>query len=486
MAAAGLAAVLGGSPEQIENAAEIALEHHLGMTCDPVRGLVQVPCIERNGLGAIKAVSAASLALRGDGSASGAAGRGDRDDAPDRRRHEREIQGNLPWRAGGQRAELLTPAVPDDARRAGSQALSPPRNRGGPRRIRIFSRPGLTAARMSLAPPPALLDRVPFGATLMIGFCLTGPLIDMFAKLAAATLPVGQITAARYLVQGLLLLPLLPLVGQTLHLDRRGWGLTLLRAALSLGSTYAFVAAVRVMPLADALAIVFVEPFLLLFIGRYVLHEPVGARRIGAACVGFVGTLMVIRPSFAAFGAVALLPLATAICFALYMLSTRQSRDMHPVKLQTTTALAAALMSVPLLWAFDGTGGDLDPVWPRGLAWVWLVGIGAAATVAHQFLTYALRYAVVDRAGAAALYRARLDHSHRLSGVRRFSRPLDPRRYRGDRRRRTLHHPPRTGDGAGAAAGPVRAFGIGLSARPGGPATSTAAPADPPCPATTG
>jgi len=67
MAAAGLCAVLGGTPQQIENAAEIALEHHLGMTCDPVKGLVQAPCIERNGLGAIKAVSAASLALRGDG-----------------------------------------------------------------------------------------------------------------------------------------------------------------------------------------------------------------------------------------------------------------------------------------------------------------------------------------------------------------------------------------------------------------------------------
>ena len=68
MAAAGLCAVLGGTPEQVENAAEIALEHHLGMTCDPVAGLVQVPCIERNGIGAIKAVAAASLALRGDGS----------------------------------------------------------------------------------------------------------------------------------------------------------------------------------------------------------------------------------------------------------------------------------------------------------------------------------------------------------------------------------------------------------------------------------
>nr|WP_250810633.1 L-serine ammonia-lyase [Neorhizobium tomejilense] len=67
MAAAGLAAVMGGSPEQIENAAEIALEHHLGMTCDPIAGLVQVPCIERNALGAVKAVTAASLAIKGDG-----------------------------------------------------------------------------------------------------------------------------------------------------------------------------------------------------------------------------------------------------------------------------------------------------------------------------------------------------------------------------------------------------------------------------------
>jgi L-serine dehydratase len=67
MAAAGLCAVRGGSSEQIENAAEIALEHHLGMTCDPVNGLVQIPCIERNGFGAIKAYASASLAARGSG-----------------------------------------------------------------------------------------------------------------------------------------------------------------------------------------------------------------------------------------------------------------------------------------------------------------------------------------------------------------------------------------------------------------------------------
>ena len=67
MAAAGLAAALGGLNEQIENAAEIAMEHHLGMTCDPVGGLVQIPCIERNAFGAVKSIAAASLALHGDG-----------------------------------------------------------------------------------------------------------------------------------------------------------------------------------------------------------------------------------------------------------------------------------------------------------------------------------------------------------------------------------------------------------------------------------
>jgi L-serine dehydratase len=67
MAAAGLAEVMGGSPEQVENAAEIGMEHNLGLTCDPVGGLVQIPCIERNGMGAVKAVTAARMALRGDG-----------------------------------------------------------------------------------------------------------------------------------------------------------------------------------------------------------------------------------------------------------------------------------------------------------------------------------------------------------------------------------------------------------------------------------
>ena len=67
MAAAGLVAALNGTNEQLENAAEIGMEHNLGLTCDPIAGLVQIPCIERNAMGAVKAINAARLAMRGDG-----------------------------------------------------------------------------------------------------------------------------------------------------------------------------------------------------------------------------------------------------------------------------------------------------------------------------------------------------------------------------------------------------------------------------------
>ena len=118
MAAAGLAAALGGSNAQIENAAEIGMEHHLGMTCDPVGGLVQIPCIERNAFGAVKAINAASLALRGDGSHHVQPRPGDRDDAPDRRGHAEQVQGNLARRPGRQFHRVLRLSAKHTRRRA--------------------------------------------------------------------------------------------------------------------------------------------------------------------------------------------------------------------------------------------------------------------------------------------------------------------------------------------------------------------------------
>ncbi len=101
MAAAGLCAALGGTNAQVENAAEIGMEHHLGMTCDPIGGLVQIPCIERNAFGAVKAITAASLALRGDGTHKVSLDHVIGTMRQHRRRHERQVQGDQPgWPRG--------------------------------------------------------------------------------------------------------------------------------------------------------------------------------------------------------------------------------------------------------------------------------------------------------------------------------------------------------------------------------------------------
>jgi drug/metabolite transporter (DMT)-like permease len=238
-------------------------------------------------------------------------------------------------------------------------------------------------------------DRILPGVALMLAFCLLAPLLDVASKLAAATVPVGQITTARFVVQGALMLP----IGLAMRLDwrmsPRMLGLTLLRAIFLILSTYCFVAAVSVMPIADALAIAFVEPFILLILGRVLFGDEVGPRRIGASVVGFGGALLVIQPSLAAFGMVALFPLGTAFSFAFYMLVTRaMSRTMHPVAMQLHTSLAGIVICVPVMWLADGSGiPSLDPVSPVGLAWLWLFGVGFWASISHMAMTYALKFA---------------------------------------------------------------------------------------------
>ena len=107
MAAGGLVAALNGNNAHVENAAEIGMEHNLGLTCDPIAGLVQIPCIERNAMGAIKAINAARLAMRGDGTPQGFARSCDSDHAPDRPGHVGDLQGNLRGRTRSQRPGVL-------------------------------------------------------------------------------------------------------------------------------------------------------------------------------------------------------------------------------------------------------------------------------------------------------------------------------------------------------------------------------------------
>lgn len=239
-------------------------------------------------------------------------------------------------------------------------------------------------------------DRILPGILLMLAFCLLAPLLDVAAKLAAqGGIPVGQITTARFVVQTALMLPVVLALGHSLRMTPRALGFVVLRAVFLVISTFAFVSGIRVMPLADALAIVFVEPFILLFLGRLIFGDQVGPRRIAAAVVGFVGVLLVIQPSLAVFGLVALWPLGTAVFFAFYMLVTRAiSAYMHPVPMQLHTSWTGLLICLPLMLLFDGGPvPELDPVWPGGLMWLWLFGVGFWAAVSHMCMTYALRFA---------------------------------------------------------------------------------------------
>jgi len=238
-------------------------------------------------------------------------------------------------------------------------------------------------------------DNILSGVALMLGFCLTAPLLDVAAKLASSSVPVGQITAARFTLQCVLMAPFIWIMGLSLRIPRGLWLPLVLRALLLLFATFCFITAIRVMPLADALAIVFVEPFIVLLFGKLYLGEDVGPRRVGACFVGFVGVLFVIQPSFAAFGAVALIPLGTAVAFAFYILVTRGlSRRVHPVAVQFHTGLIASLFCIPILLLAQGSGSNLlDPVWPTGISWLWLFGAGFFATVSHMMMTYALSIA---------------------------------------------------------------------------------------------
>ncbi|WP_233192845.1 DMT family transporter [Acidimangrovimonas sediminis] len=238
-------------------------------------------------------------------------------------------------------------------------------------------------------------DRIPLGTAFMLGFCMTAPLIDVASKLAAATIPVGEITFARFFVQACLMIPVMIAARGSFRLRGRALRLTLLRAGVSILATYSFVAAVREMPIADALAIAFVEPFIILLLGWALYGEQVGPRRITASAVGFAGALLVIQPSFAAFGAVALFPLGTAFGFAFYILITRQLSPLQtPVEMQFHTALVAVALWVPFLAGGSALGlADLTAVLPQGDAWFWLVGVGAAATASHLLMSFGLRLA---------------------------------------------------------------------------------------------
>jgi S-adenosylmethionine uptake transporter len=232
------------------------------------------------------------------------------------------------------------------------------------------------------------------GMLIMAVAVLTLPGLDAFAKLAAESVPVGEIAWFRFIFQTLVLLPFV-------LWRHRGWPrvhrlpVHALRGALMALATLLFFAALARMPMAEAIAIFFVEPLILTLFSALFLGETVGWRRVAAILVGFAGALLVIRPSYAAFGTAALLPLGTAVCFAGYLaLSRSLSRDGDALTMQFTTGVVGGIVMTMALvagWAVDIT--VLNPVVPDGNALVLMVGMGVVATTGHLLLTQAFRFA---------------------------------------------------------------------------------------------
>lgn len=234
-------------------------------------------------------------------------------------------------------------------------------------------------------------DRPLLGILLMLGFCVLAPLGDSIAKLLGDRVPLDQLLVARFAFQALILVPIVWVTHRSLTMGPRLMRLTAIRTGLHIAGIGCMFTALRYLPVADAVAIAFVMPFIMLLLGKYVLGEEVGPHRLGASIVGFLGTLLVIQPNFAAVGAPALLPLAVAVIFALFMLVTRQmAKQVDPISLQAVSGLmgTAVLFPVALLLRPETGHAQLTPS-----DWTLLLALGTLGTFAHLLMTWSLRFA---------------------------------------------------------------------------------------------
>jgi drug/metabolite transporter (DMT)-like permease len=236
-------------------------------------------------------------------------------------------------------------------------------------------------------------DKPLLGIGLMLGFCIMAPMGDALAKILGETIPLGQLLLVRFAAQAVLLIPLIWITKRAWRMSGRILRLTLVRTILHIFGIGAMFTALRYLPLADAVAIAFVMPFIMLLLGKYVLGEEVGIRRLIACIVGFIGTLLVVQPSFAEVGWPALLPLVVAVVFSLFMLVTRQiAKETDPVGLQAVSGVMAVVMLAPLFLFTSGIEA-LSVVMPNRVEWTLLAAIGLLGTLAHLLMTWSLRFA---------------------------------------------------------------------------------------------
>ncbi|MHA3913800.1 DMT family transporter [Halovulum sp. GXIMD14793] len=237
-------------------------------------------------------------------------------------------------------------------------------------------------------------DKPLLGLLLMLGFCVMAPLADAIAKILGGSLPLLQLLLVRFAVQAALLMPLVWWARMPLIADAATMRLILLRTVLHVLGIGAMFVALRFLPLADAIAIAFVLPFIQLLLGHFILNEEVGLRRLLACAVGFTGTLMVIQPSFVEVGAPAFLPLLVAVIFSVFILITRLiAKKIDPIALQAVSGLIATPILLAALLVAEALPQASGFVWPDATNGALLLAIGVIGTLSHLLLSWSLKFA---------------------------------------------------------------------------------------------
>lgn len=242
-------------------------------------------------------------------------------------------------------------------------------------------------------------NAVAHGMVLMIIAMLMLPLMDGIAKVLATSFDVsaGQTTFGRFLVQACLLGPIIVVIHGVKALIPSQLLVNLIRGGLMSMAVMLFFATLRYMPIADALAVFFTEPFILTILSVVILKEKVGWRRRIAVVVGFAGAMLIVQPSYAVFGPVSLLPICTAFLFATYLILTRQmaSKD-NAMTMQFAAGVGGVItlgivVTLATIFGFDDFSSPEVPEF--GIRWVLIFAIGALATIGHLMVVMAFRRA---------------------------------------------------------------------------------------------
>ena len=237
-------------------------------------------------------------------------------------------------------------------------------------------------------------DNTRLGLLMMIGFCILAPASDAFAKILGDGIPVLQVVIARFMVQLLLIRRSLWTRRQDTWMRGDRVGLVILRSALLLLAVTFLFLSLRYLPLADAIAIAYVMPFLVLGVG-WLTGDRASPLALGLCLLGFIGTLMVVQPSFSEIGWPALLPIAVAIFFTGFMFITRKiSKYIDPIDLQAANGICAMAILLPI--AIFGQAIEipiLTIVSVSNIELLYLFGVGILGTLAHLMMTWALRFA---------------------------------------------------------------------------------------------